>query len=115
MPAVHVDRDKVHEFVDMDAFYGWLAKHHASEREVWIKIHKAKSGLLSITPEQAIHAALCWGWIDGNRKSFAYKADVEDSSLGLLWSTGDLVGLLDIDGIDGLVTDVWAGTVCLID
>lgn len=45
----------------------------------------------------------------------AYKADVEDSSLGLLWSTGDLVGLLDIDGIDGLVTDVWAGTVCLID
>lgn len=45
----------------------------------------------------------------------AYKVDVEDSSLGLLFSTGDLVGLLDIDGIDGLVTSIWAGTVCLID
>jgi len=45
----------------------------------------------------------------------AYKVDVEDSSLGLLWSTGDLVGLLDIDGIEGLVTDIWDGTVCLID
>ncbi len=45
----------------------------------------------------------------------AYKVDVEDSSLGLLFSTGDLVGLLDQDGIEGLVTDIWAGTVCLID
>jgi hypothetical protein len=40
---------------------------------------------------------------------------VEDSSLGLLFSSGQLTGLLDIDGIEGLVTDIWAGTVCLID
>lgn len=40
---------------------------------------------------------------------------VDDSSLGLLFSTGDLVGLLDQDGIEGVVTDIWAGTVCLID
>jgi hypothetical protein len=45
----------------------------------------------------------------------AYKIDVEESSLGLLFSTGELVGLLDQDGIEGLVTDIWAGTVCLID
>jgi hypothetical protein len=45
----------------------------------------------------------------------AYKILVEDSSLGLLWSTGDMVGTLDIDGIDGLVDNIWAGTVCLID
>lgn len=45
----------------------------------------------------------------------AYKVDVEESSLGLLFSTGELVGLLDQDGIEGLVTDIWAGTVCLID
>lgn len=42
-------------------------------------------------------------------------AIVDDSSLGLLFSTGDLVGLLDRDGIEGVVTDIWAGTVCLID
>lgn len=40
---------------------------------------------------------------------------VEDSSLGPLFSKGDIVGLLDIDGIDGLVIGIWAGTVCLID
>lgn len=40
---------------------------------------------------------------------------VDDSSLGLLFSVGDLVGLLDQDGIEGIVTDIWAGTVCLVD
>lgn len=74
MAPVHVDPDKVQEFVDMDGFYRWLAKHHDDEREVWIKIHKVKSGLPSITPEDAIRAALCWGWIDGIRKSFDEKS-----------------------------------------
>lgn len=74
MAAVQVDPRKIHEFVDMDGFYDWLAVHHATEREVWIKIHKVKSGLASITPEQAIRAALCWGWIDGVRKSFDEKS-----------------------------------------
>lgn len=74
MAAVQVDPDKVHEFVDIDGFYDWLAAHHTTEREVWIKIHKVKSGLASITPEQAIHAALCWGWIDAIRKSFDDKS-----------------------------------------
>lgn len=72
--AIEVDPDKVHEFADMDGFYQWLAGHHAAEREVWIKIHKVKSGLPSITPEQAIQAALCWGWIDAIRKSFDEKS-----------------------------------------
>jgi len=46
----------------------------------------------------------------------AYKdVIVEDSSLGLLFSSGDLVGNLDQDGIEGVVTGIWAGTVCLID
>ena len=74
MAAVHVDPEKVHEFLDMDGFYRWLAEHHDGEREVWIKIHKVKSGLTSITPEQAIWAALCWGWIDAIRKSFDEKS-----------------------------------------
>jgi uncharacterized protein YdeI (YjbR/CyaY-like superfamily) len=74
MAPVHVDPDKVHEFEDMDGFYGWLSVHHDGEREVWIKIHKVKSGLKSITPEDAIRAALCWGWIDGIRKSFDEKS-----------------------------------------
>lgn len=74
MPAVHVDPDKVHEFKDLDSFYDWLSEHHVDEREVWIKIHKVKSGLPSITPAEAIDAVLCWGWIDAIRKSFDEKS-----------------------------------------
>lgn len=40
------------------------------EPEVWIKVHKRSSGLTSVTPAQALDVALCWGWIDGIRKSF---------------------------------------------
>lgn len=70
MAAVHVDPAKVHEFKDERAFERWLARHHDRETEVWIKIHKVGSGLPSITPKQAIDVVLCWGWIDGVRKSF---------------------------------------------
>ena len=38
--------------------------------EIWIKIHKISSGLPSVTPAQALDVVLCWGWIDGQKKSF---------------------------------------------
>lgn len=74
MAAVKIDPDKVHAFRDGDAFHAWLGTHHGSEDEVWIKIHKVASGLPSITPKEAIDVALCWGWIDGIRKSFDAKS-----------------------------------------
>jgi uncharacterized protein YdeI (YjbR/CyaY-like superfamily) len=70
MVPFHVDFDKVHEFVDREAFYQWLSTHHGEQAEVWIKIHKVNSGRRSVSPAQAIEAALCWGWIDGIRKGF---------------------------------------------
>jgi uncharacterized protein YdeI (YjbR/CyaY-like superfamily) len=74
MPSVRVDPDKVHEFKDADAFHAWLAEHHDSADEVWIKIHKVNSGLPSITPTEAIDVALCWGWIDAIRKGLDDKS-----------------------------------------
>jgi uncharacterized protein YdeI (YjbR/CyaY-like superfamily) len=74
MPPVFVDPTKVHEFNDAESFYGWLAQHHGTEREVWIKIHKVASGLPTITAVQAIDVALCWGWIDAIRKGFHDKS-----------------------------------------
>ena len=70
MAPFKIDPDKVREFPDSAAFQDWLAKHHDTETEVWIKIHKRGSGLLSITPKEAIDIVLCWGWIDAIRKSF---------------------------------------------
>jgi uncharacterized protein YdeI (YjbR/CyaY-like superfamily) len=70
MAPVKVDPEKVREFKDAASFSKWLAKHHDKSDEVWIKIHKVDSGLKSITPKEAVDVVLCWGWIDGLRKSF---------------------------------------------
>src|SRR5947207_1386321 len=69
MASVHVDPGKVFEFEDAQSFHKWLKANHRGESEVWIKIHKANSGLKSITPKEAIDVALCWGWIDAIRKA----------------------------------------------
>ena len=69
MAPVKIDPAKVREFKDAESFYTWLGKHHDKQVEIWIKIHKVDSGLKSITPKQAIDVVLCWGWIDGIRKS----------------------------------------------
>lgn len=74
MAPIKVDPAKVKTFKTGDAFYAWLAKNHAKESEVWVKIHKTSSGLASITPKEAIDAVLCWGWIDGTRKSHDEKS-----------------------------------------
>jgi uncharacterized protein YdeI (YjbR/CyaY-like superfamily) len=70
MAPVKVDPSKVHEFEDAERFYDWLARHHDTQDEVWIKVHKLASGLKSITPKEAIDVVLCWGWIDAVRKGF---------------------------------------------
>ncbi|MEZ5420375.1 MAG: hypothetical protein R2708_23960 [Vicinamibacterales bacterium] len=47
-----------------------MKAHHSRADEIWLKIHKKGSGLPSITAAQALDVALCWGWIDGIRKSY---------------------------------------------
>ena len=47
----------------------WLEKHHAQETELWVGFHKKRSGKASITWPEAVDALLCFGWIDGIRKS----------------------------------------------
>ncbi|RWE65951.1 YdeI/OmpD-associated family protein [Mesorhizobium sp.] len=74
MAPIRVDPDKVREFPDARSFHAWLADNHASESEVWIKIHKVGSGLASITPKEAIDVVLCFGWIDAVRKSLDDKS-----------------------------------------
>ena len=70
MAAVHVDPAKVHEFANEKRFDAWLRRNWNKETEVWIKIHKIRSGIPSISPAQAIDVALTWGWIDAIRKGF---------------------------------------------
>ena len=70
MPPVIPDPEKIKSFKTAGAFEKWLATHHASESEIWLKIHKKSSGLPTVDYAQALDVALCWGWIDGIKKSF---------------------------------------------
>src|SRR6476660_977207 len=74
MAAVRVDPNKVREFKSEASFDKWLGKAWDKEQELWIKIHKVHSGLVSITPAEAIDVVICWGWIDGIRKGFDEKS-----------------------------------------
>lgn len=69
MPSVVVDPRRIKTFKTEAAFEKWLSTHH-EEPEVWLKVHKKGSGLVSISPAQALDVCLCWGWIDAIRKSF---------------------------------------------
>ena len=46
----------------------WLAKQHATSAGVWLKLGKKNSGIPSVTYEEALDVALCYGWIDGQKK-----------------------------------------------
>jgi len=50
-------------------FRNWLGKNHAVEHELWVGFYKKDSGKPSITWPQSVDEALCFGWIDGIRKS----------------------------------------------
>ena len=48
----------------------WLAKQHDKSTGVWLKLAKKNAGIPSITYEEALDVALCYGWIDGQKGSF---------------------------------------------
>ncbi|MGM9509415.1 YdeI/OmpD-associated family protein [Larkinella sp. GY13] len=50
-------------------FRQWLEQHHETEKELFVGFYKVGSGKLSITWPQSVDEALCFGWIDGIRKS----------------------------------------------
>jgi uncharacterized protein YdeI (YjbR/CyaY-like superfamily) len=56
-------------FKSPDEFCEWLEEHHASARELWVGFYKKASGRPSMTWPEAVDEALCFGWIDGIRKS----------------------------------------------
>ncbi len=70
MAPIIPDSRKIKSFRTEQAFATWMKSHHASQTEIWLKIHKKDSGLPSVTGAQALDVALCWGWIDGIRKAF---------------------------------------------
>ena len=70
MAPVVVDPDKVRSFKSAKALEDWYRKNHDKADELWLRVYKQGSGDESVTIGEALDAALCWGWIDGIRKSY---------------------------------------------
>jgi uncharacterized protein YdeI (YjbR/CyaY-like superfamily) len=64
-----VDDLPVLELESVEAWEHWLRTHHAESRGAWIKFAKKGSGSVSVTYPEALEAALCYGWIDGQSRS----------------------------------------------
>jgi uncharacterized protein YdeI (YjbR/CyaY-like superfamily) len=67
----------------------WFEAHHGSEPELWVGFYKKDSGKTSIDWPQSVDEALCFGWIDGIRKSIdesTYKIRFTPRKLRSTWS-----------------------------
>ena len=55
-------------FRDKKALDDWLEKNHSKSTGVWLRIAKKDSGRKSVTYPEALESALCYGWIDGQKR-----------------------------------------------
>jgi uncharacterized protein YdeI (YjbR/CyaY-like superfamily) len=72
--AIVPDKKFIKPFASARALETWMRANHAKAPELWLKIHKKDSGLPSVSQAEALDVMLCWGWIDGVRKSFDEKS-----------------------------------------
>jgi uncharacterized protein YdeI (YjbR/CyaY-like superfamily) len=66
MPGMH--DDPVIHAKDAKSFDAWLKKNHASVDGIWLALAKKASAKTSVSYVEAVEVALCWGWIDGQKK-----------------------------------------------
>jgi uncharacterized protein YdeI (YjbR/CyaY-like superfamily) len=59
----------VRQFPDARKWRGWLARNHRTSEGIWLKIQKKGASGRSVTYAEALHEALCFGWIDGQKQS----------------------------------------------
>jgi uncharacterized protein YdeI (YjbR/CyaY-like superfamily) len=57
-------------FASARAFEAWLEAQHATAAGVWLQIAKKDTGIATVTYAEALDVALCFGWIDGQKRAF---------------------------------------------
>jgi uncharacterized protein YdeI (YjbR/CyaY-like superfamily) len=55
-------------FATPEDFRAWLRQHHDSATELWVGYYKKATGKPSMTWQESVDEALCYGWIDGVRR-----------------------------------------------
>lgn len=59
----------VKSFASQETWERWLDRNHGNEEGVWLKVAKKSSGKRTVSVPEALEIALCYGWIDGQRKA----------------------------------------------
>ena len=58
------------DFERQSDWESWLEANHAKSSGVWLRLAKKSSGVTSVSYDEAIESALCFGWIDGQKKAY---------------------------------------------
>jgi len=80
---------KIRYFKSANDFRRWLEKNHATKQELWVGYYKKSSQQPSMTWPESVDEALCFGWIDGIRKSvddLRYTIRFTPRRRGSIWS-----------------------------
>lgn len=76
-------------FKDQDEFSHWLEKYRTRTDGIWVGYFKKNTGRASLTWSESVDVALCFGWIDGIRKSIdehSYKIRFTPRKIKSVWS-----------------------------
>lgn len=57
-------------FAHRDDWTRWLASNHALSTGVWLQLAKKAASIASVSYAEALDAALCYGWIDGQKQRY---------------------------------------------
>ncbi|MFC5748127.1 YdeI/OmpD-associated family protein [Actinomadura rugatobispora] len=90
------------DFAAAAQWESWLDGHHELEAGAWLKIAKKGSGRTSITPAEALDVALCYGWIDSQRKAHDkdhYLQRYSPRRSGSAWSR------VNVEKVEALIAD----------
>ena len=66
--------EAVRLFPGRDAWQEWLEKNHLKSNGLWLRLAKKGSNLRSVSYSEALEIALCYGWIDGQKKAESEQA-----------------------------------------
>jgi len=78
---------------DVTAWRRWLQHNHVDKHEIWLLLHKRHVDEPSVTYEEAVEEALCWGWIDGltrRRDERTYAVRFSPRKPGSVWAESNV-------------------------
>ena len=68
MPSRSTEAPQARLFKSKREWSGWLEKNHAASTGLWLRTAKKGSSLKSVSYQEALEVALCYGWIDGQKR-----------------------------------------------